>query len=373
MQTIKDLIAAITEKNFVQATLSKPRPFSPYSNVTIRPVKLQRDTRFQVTYKTSLQDQVENFDMDTLKVNLHLWLVQNFFFADVKTNKEDLRLMQSKKGKVTITRKKANNKFKDKAHDRKKSRIIPPDAPFLVTLGLSSKSGNVHNHGQRKYKQINRYVELMNDLIKDKSVNHIVDMGSGKGYLTFALYEYLHKENPSLKIEGIEIRKDLVDKCNETAKASGYKGLTFRQGSIDEVKIDKADMIIALHACDIATDMAIATGVKANAKYIAVAPCCHKQVRKEMKKTNTVLSPLLEHGIFKERQAEMVTDTVRALLLEAEGYQTKVFEFIDTEHTPKNVMITAEYRGKKIPSALKKVATLKAEFGVNSHYLETLL
>jgi len=373
MQNIKDFVNAITVKNFVAATLSKPRPFSPYKSISIRPVEIQKEIKYQVTYKTDFKDQVENFSMDMIKVNLHLWLVQYFFFGDLKTRKEDIRLMQSKKGQLTIQRKAAYNKQKDTSHDRKKKRAIAEDAPFLIALGLSSKKGKVHSHGQRKFKQINRYIELIKDLVKDDKLNKVVDVGSGKGYLTFALYEYLHHENPNIKIEGIELRQDLVDKCNEIAKESKYKGLTFRQGSIEEVKLSKTDMVIALHACDTATDMAIAKGVDAKAKYIAVAPCCHKQIRKEMAKTSSALNPLLDHGILKERQAEMVTDTIRSLILESEGYYTKVFEFIDTEHTPKNIMITGKYTGNKKSGVLDQISVLKAEFGIKSHYLETLL
>lgn len=373
MQNIKDFVNAITVKNFISVTLSKPRPYSPYTNILIRPVKIQSEIKYQVTYKTEMQDQVENIDMDMLKVNLHLWLVQNFFFGDLKTKNEDVRIMQSKKGKVTIQRKKAYNKEKDTSHDRKKNRIVSEDAPFLKALGLTSKSGNLYGHGQRKYKQINRYIELIKDLVKDDDIDDIVDMGSGKGYLTFALYEYFRKENPKIKIRGIEVRQDLVDKCNEIAKQSSYKGLTFYKGSIEDVKIDKADMVIALHACDIATDMAIAKGIKAKSKYIVVAPCCHKQIRKEMVKTNSVLNPLLTHGILKERQAEMITDTIRSLLLESKGYHTKVFEFIDTEHTPKNIMITGKYTGHKNSDTKNKIKALKSEFGIKSHYLEKLI
>lgn len=373
MKTIQDLIAGITEKNFVQATFSKPRPFSPYTNIAIRPVKIQDEIKYQATYKTNLHDQVENFDLDRLKVQLHLWAVQNFFFLDVKTRKEDIRLMQSKKGKVTITRKSSYNKEKDHAHDKKKSRRIPEDAPFLKALDLSSSNGKVYSHGQKKYKQLNHYVELINGLLGGEPVHKALDMGSGKGYLTFALYEYLLQLEPKVKLEGIELREDLVAKCNALVKESGYKGLTFRQGSIDTVKKADVDLVIALHACDTATDMAIAKGIEAGAKYIAVAPCCHKQIRKEMQTTKSVLNPLLSYGIFKERQAEMITDTIRALLLESKGYSTKVFEFISTEHTAKNIMITARNTGHINKSALQEINQLKAEFGIKEHYLETLL
>jgi len=373
MKTTQDLISAITEKNFVQATIHKPRPFSPYKKIKVRPVKIDNKIKYQATYTTDLQDQVQNFSLEDLKIQMHMWLITNFFFADVKTKKEDIQLMQSAKGQVTISRKKAFNKPRSTDHDRKKLRLIAQDAPFLRALGLASAKGHIHSHGQKKYKQINRYVELMSDLVGDTQVQHVVDMGSGKGYLTFALYEYLQQQNPKVKVQGVELRQDLVDKCNKVAKESGYKGLKFVQGSIEDADASGADMVIALHACDIATDMAIAKGISAKAKYIAVAPCCHKQIRKEMSKTQTVLQPLIAYGIMKERQAEMVTDTIRALLLEDQGYKTNVFEFIDLEHTAKNVMITGVYHGKKSRTARRAIADLKAEFGISQHYLESLL
>jgi len=373
MQNIKDFVSAITEKKFVQATLSKPRPFSPYKNIFIRPVEIGGKREYQATYRTDSQDQVENFSLSELKIQLQMWLITNFYFADLKTKKEDIRLMQSKKGQLTITRGKADNKPKDTSHDRKKKRLIAENAPFLVALGLSSKNGKVHSHGQRKYKQVNRYVELMKNLIKEDKVNHIIDMGSGKGYLTFALYDYLKKHNSGITIKGIELREDLVNKCNEIAKEVSYKGLTFTKGSIESTRIGNSDMVIALHACDIATDMAIYAGIEGKAKYIAVSPCCHKQIRKEMKRTDSVINTIIQHGIFKERQAEMITDTIRALLLESVGYETSIFEFIETEHTPKNVMITAKYTGKVNQNSLKQIEDLKKEFGIESHYLETLL
>ena len=373
METVQEFLQKFTEKSFVSATLSKERPFSPYSKITIRPVKLQDRTQYQVTYKTKTKDQVQNFDFDMLKINVHLWLIQYFYFGDLKTKKADIRLMQSKKGQATLQAKYANNKGKSTQHDRKKNRSLSDKAPFLTALGLASKAGHIHNHSQKKFKQINRYVELMRDLVAGDTVHQIIDMGSGKGYLTFALYDYLRASNPDIQVRGIELRQKLVDKSNDVAEEIGYEGLTFQQGSIDGTNVKKADLVIALHACDVATDMAIAKGVRAKSKYIAVAPCCHKQIRKAMKPTDSVLMPVVTHGILKERMAEMVTDTIRALLLESVGYTTKVFEFIQMDHTPKNVMITARYTGKKDKSALAKVEALKDEFGIDHHYLEGLL
>ena len=201
-------------------------------------------------------------------------------------------------------------------------------------------------------------------------------MGCGKGYLTFALYDYLHnKIKTTATVYGIEMREDLVNKCNSIAESVGYDKLHFKKGTIQDAVLPSIDMLIALHACDTATDDAIYKGIQANAKVIICAPCCHKQIRRQMAPDNELKS-ITKHGILLERQAEMVTDAIRALLLEANGYKTKVFDFIATEHTPKNVMIVGtKTKDGKVNKAewLTKVAELKKLFNIEYHYLEKLL
>jgi hypothetical protein len=201
-------------------------------------------------------------------------------------------------------------------------------------------------------------------------------MGSGKGYLTFALYDFLRNTMGSEPVmKGIEFRPDLVAACNTIAGKAGFSHLEFVQGSIVETEIERIDILIALHACDTATDDAIFRGIMAGASLIVCAPCCHKQVRKEMK-TDGDLAPLVKYGILLERQAEIITDTIRAMILEAFGYKTKVMEFISTEHTPKNVMITGRRVSKENPDKEKifrEIANIRKEFGIGSHYLEQMV
>jgi hypothetical protein len=207
-----------------------------------------------------------------------------------------------------------------------------------------------------------------------KNYINIVDMGSGKGYLTFALFDYL-KNNVLADpvVTGIEIRKDLVDKCNEISKQCSFEKLSFVNNYIIDSNISNIDVLIALHACDTATDDAIIKAIETKAKLLVVAPCCHKQIRKEMNVVN-VLSNITKYGILKERQAELITDTIRALVLELYGYKTKVFEFISSEHTPKNIMIS----GIKHNNPVKKnkirfqINDLKKMFGIENHYLEKI-
>lgn len=204
-----------------------------------------------------------------------------------------------------------------------------------------------------------------------------MDMGSGKGYLTFSLYDFLIREyGLNATICGVELREQLVSFCNELAVKNQFTNLHFEAKDINDFE-GKIDMLIALHACDTATDIAIAKGIKARADIIIVAPCCHKQIRRQMDaNASSIFQPMLKHGIFCERTAEMLTDTIRALLLELHGYKTKVFEFISTEHTAKNVMIVATLQSKnnlQIEKILMQIDCLKQQFGINSHFLEQLL
>ena len=204
---------------------------------------------------------------------------------------------------------------------------------------------------------------------------HIADMGAGKGYLTFALHELLtQRMNMDVDIKGVEIRSDLVLKINEIIKSSGLKGMEFVESSIEAYHPDKLDVLIALHACNTVTDDAIASGIKAGAELIVCAPCCHKQIRQEMERSGKV-DAITRYGIFLERQAVMVTDTIRALVLEYFGYKTQVMEFIEMEHTPKNVLLVGRKSNGYIdrPEILRQIDDIKARFGIERHYLETLL
>ncbi len=264
------------------------------------------------------------------------------------------------------------------SHDRQKQRLLPSTAShWQAALGITGNNGAVRPSAQDKFRQINRYVELLAPLLRDDMLN-IADMGSGKGYLTFALYEYMTAVR-GLKpvITGVEHRADLVALCNKTAAASGFDTLHFKAGTIESFPAAGVNILIALHACDTATDDAIAKGIKAAADLIVVAPCCHKQIRREMDNAANRRDFLLRHGIFLERQAEMVTDAIRALILESCGYRVKVFEFIGGAHTPKNVMITALRDSRSTAddqaAARKAIAEAKARFGIETHALETLL
>jgi hypothetical protein len=328
-------------------------------------------------YRFETRDEVKNIALPRAKMTIADMLGNDFLNADLFTTTADYSLQFNKKRKGRFFQKAASQSEKpSQEHNRQKHRFIQAENnPYLPAMGVTNAKGDILKDGQRKFRQINKYIEIIDALIRQQALPsdaHIVDMGSGKGYLTFALYDYLHHQmNWGISMTGIELRSNLVEFCNDLANKSEYQQLEFLSKDIHDYHPEKINMLIALHACDIATDIAIAKGIQADAEIIVVAPCCHKQVRKAMKHENE-LSAVLKHGILEERQAELITDGIRALLLEAHGYQTKVFEFISTEHTSKNLMITA-VKSKPKEGALAQVQAIKKQFGIEFHYLEKLL
>jgi len=369
---------SVKQGRFIKLTLSKPGgQDKSLKNVYARLIELKGELAFTFTLRYPTKDITKNYPVEEGLAVISLWLGDEFLVANLFTLDKDYSLQYNKKRKGRLfTKPPSLQEQPPKTHNQPKQYLIDPNAPYLAAMEISSQQGKVLAQGQRKFRQINKYIEIIGKLIEQygqlPSDPHIVDMGSGKGYLTFALYQYLTEAlqlQPTIK--GIELRENLVRFCNELAQQTGYQDLSFAAQDIQDYQPERIDMLIALHACDIATDIAIAKGIAAEAGIIVVAPCCHKQVRKEMA-CPTDMQAILQHGIMEERQAEIITDGIRALLMEAHGYETKVFEFISTEHTPKNVMIVGT-RGKRNPEALDKVAAIKEAFGVGEHYLERLL
>ena len=295
------------------------------------------------------------------------------------TTKETIQLFTNKKNNSKIKISEPTFTEVNFNHDKvKKQRIYLKDNLYLQELGITTKDFKIKKDMHHKYRQINKYLEIIESLLgslKNKKDIKIADMGSGKGYLTFALYDLLKNSlNLQAQISGIEFREDLVNKSNALTNKIGFSGLKFKQGTIEQTKIGEIDILIALHACDTATDEAIFKGIKSNASLIVVAPCCQKQIRKQFNVNNEMTS-IVKHGILKERQAVIITDGLRALILEAYGYKTKVFEFISDEHTPKNIMIAGTKHNNKVnkDEILEKVKAIKTLFGIEYHYLEKLL
>lgn len=371
------------KKELVKITLGgKRNKAAELNNVFIKPVALKDGDKLSFVYRYANKDITKNAELKEAVALTEKMLNEDFFNADLFTATNDHRLLQHSNGNIKIVSTPASlaSKAGPQQHDKTKARIVKAtNNIYLQQLGITTGDGLVKKDMQDKYKQINRYVEIIEGIVKDLDFSKgisVVDMGSGKGYLTFALYDYLTNvlQLPAT-VSGIELRPDLVNTCNLVAVKANFSKLHFEKGSIADAAIEQVDMLIALHACDTATDDAIYKGIQANAKIIICAPCCHKQIRKQMKPGN-VLNTITKHGILLERQAEIVTDSIRALLLEAAGYKTRVFDFIATEHTPKNVMIVGiknENATDKKEEYLEKVKALKALFNIESHYLETLL
>jgi SAM-dependent methyltransferase len=360
-------------------------------NVYARRVKIKRTDMLSFTYRHKTRDIIKNFPIPEGISLIGHFISNDFKVCTLFTTLKEVILEHGKKQLISVRENLVKTAVQPTlTHNKEKKRIIQPTGKtYLQELKISDAEGNVFKNAQDKYRQINQYVEILSSLIKELpagKINNVVDMGSGKGYLTFALYDYLHNVlKLDTKVTGVEFREDLVSLCNGIAGNSGFERLDFVPGTIENYAVDSIDLLIALHACDTATDDAIYKGIKANAGLIVVAPCCHKQIRREMEKNKAKneLSFLTKYGIFMERQAEMVTDGIRALVLEYFGYKTKVFEFISDAHTPKNVLVVgiktsgsegaAKAQEARKAEIRQKIAESKAYFGIGYHHLERLL
>jgi SAM-dependent methyltransferase len=359
-------------------------------NIYVRKVKIKRADMLSFNYRYKTRDIFKNFPIAEGITLISHFVSNDFKVCTLFTTEKEVILEHGKKQQISFREKLVSTAVQPTlAHNKEKKRLIKPAGKtYLQELKITDQDGNVFKNAQDKYRQINQYIEILSTLIKDLpagKINKVVDMGSGKGYLTFALYDYLHNVlKLNTQITGVEYRDDLVNLCNGIGASSEFKQLDFVQGTIEAYAVDEIDLLIALHACDTATDDAIFKGIKAHAGLIVVAPCCHKQIRREMEKSKVKngVSFLTKYGIFMERQAEMVTDGLRALVLEYFGYKTKVFEFISDAHTPKNVLVVGiKSKGTKIADGvsesrkaeiLEKIKETKAYFGIGYHHLERL-
>jgi SAM-dependent methyltransferase len=318
----------------------------------------------------------------------------SFAHATLRTQDAELQLLVSKKGRTTLRRHarahppaahaQAPARAAAAPHDRARVRRLPLDLPWLVELGLADASQHIVPSMARKWRQIDKFLEVLDHALDAlpppeggaARALRVVDYGAGKGYLTFAVHEHLRRRfGVAPAVIGVELRAELVDFCNGVAARAGCAGLSFVQGDLRSVAPAEMDVMIALHACDTATDHALDLGVRAGAAVLVCAPCCHKELRPQLARPR-FLSGLLRHGVHLGQEAEMVTDSVRALLLETCGYEARVFEFVSLEHTSKNKMILARRRGAgpaRRERARAELAELKDFYGIRAQCLETLL
>lgn len=368
---------------FIKLTLARHRGAEAgLKNVYVRPVELKGGPRLSFLHRYRTRDAVRNHTYEEGSKLLRELLGAEFSSGHLFTSKEDLRLDVTRRGEARLTSHAPTLSSPAAAgHERRKRRAIDAaGSVYLRELGVTNERGEVRPAMGDKLRQINKFVEIVAGLydsspLKGREALSVVDVGSGKGYLTFALYDYLNNvRGVRASVTGVEARAELAELCNEIARRAGFEGLEFRTGFIQDVEPPRADLLIALHACDTATDDAIHRGIEAGAAVIVTAPCCHKEVRPQIV-VPAQLRGVLRHGHLLEREAESVTDSLRALLLESAGYRVKVFEFVSTEHTRKNTMIAAVRREGDMnkEAALAEYRALKEFYGIREQRLETLL
>jgi hypothetical protein len=395
------LAASLAEGRFVRLVLAKPRQGAgDLQRVSVRRIDLRGQACLQFVAQQRTRDLTENLPIEAAQARVDALLGTQLSHAHLFCTDEELQLLISRKGRIALHRSRvAREEDADEragapaeGHARQKRRLLALDAPFLQALGVVDRGGVLVPAMARKWKQINKFVEVLDHALDEAGLAQgkppagaaplqVVDFGAGKGYLTFATHHHLTDTATGrgwpARTLGVELRQELVDLCNQAARACAMDGLAFECGDVSRVLPPKVDVMIALHACDTATDHALNAGIRAGAAVILSSPCCHKQLRPQLQ-LPAVLRPMLRHGIHLGQEAEMLTDSLRALLLESRGYEAQVFEFVSLEHTSKNKMILAVKRRQPLPAARQaalraQVAEIKAFYGVREHALETLL
>ena len=353
MEELRNMLESMMNIDFIRATISGSRSKEGIIKVKVRPLEMKGKLCFQLESFTQTQAFHENLNPQEAREQIVKYM-QQFRQMQIETAAEDVSVLTSKKGKVTIQRKKKRTKgiAADLAHNRKKKYILEEGiyVPFLEDLGVMTGEGRIIASKTDKFRQINRFLEFIRDILPELESGReltILDFGCGKSYLTFAMYYYLHElKGYRLRIIGLDLKKEVIAHCNELAGKYGYEHLIFLEGDIaDYTGEERVDMVVTLHACDTATDYALAKAVGWDEKVILSVPCCQHELNGQIE--NQILAPVLKYGLIRERMAALVTDALRAEYLEREGYQVQVLEFIDMEHTPKNILIRAVKGGRR--------------------------
>lgn len=373
---LKHLFEEVMTNRLIQWTISNPRKKSePIKRKVIRPVIINGGMMFQIESFTKEQAFHENIDVDRLLVVLEEILKEQAYRqCDIFTEDKDFHVLINKKGDMTVKKNKASKKPVTLTHNQQKQYILKDGQPipFLMELGIMTESGKVVDKRYKKFKQINRFVEMVDDIMIDLTASHpsdqpirIIDFGSGKSYLTFALYHYLvNIKGLNVDIVGLDLKADVIDTCNQLKDKLGYHQLSFKVGNIEQyVGHSSVDMVVTLHACNTATDAALKKAVSWGAKVIMSVPCCQKEFNQQIDRH--AFHGLLEHGIIKERVSALMTDAMRAKWLEAMGYEVKLLEFVDMAHTPKNIMIRGIKTRDMDQELLKQLNVLQNTLGVD--------
>ncbi len=368
---------SIEENKFIYGVFTTPKNKmdNPYKKITMRPVNVKNKSIIQFEKFTDKQAFHENYSYDEAKEEIVNLITDGYKNINLFTSDADYQIIVSKKGSIKVTERQPSKKQSTEEHNKKKQYIIGENEPcdFLELLGVMNKQGMVYSKKYDKFKQINKFLEIVDDSLKGRELKDdfmIVDFGCGKAYLTFALYYYFyHLRNVRVKIIGLDLKEEVINYCNEVSKKLGYDNLKFICGDIQNFDYEKnIDMIVTLHACDTATDASLVKAIRWNADIILSVPCCQHEFYDKIK--NTELEPMLKHGLIKERVSSLVTDSLRGLFLETKGYRVQLMEFIAMEHTPKNILIRAIKTGKENKNAEKEYNDFKKFWNLEDLFIE---
>ena len=371
--TIEELLEQCIQKNLIDLTISglKKKNEELPVKIKVRPVAMKDKIEYQVSEFIGRKVFHKNYKKDELKKKITDWMQEDYKQAQFIMTDATAQILSGKHSQTVKYKKcKEVRVQRDLSHNRTKRYILPEGTPvgFLIDLGVMTKEGKIVRQKYDKYRQINRFLEFVEDILPQLSKEReqtIIDFGCGKSYLTFAMYYYLKElKGYDIRIIGLDLKEDVIAHCNELRDKYGYGKLSFLVGDIASyTDVDAVDMVVTLHACDTATDYALAKAVQWGAKVILSVPCCQHEANRMME--NELLQPVLQYGILKERMAAIMTDAVRANLLTAKGYDTQILEFIDMEHTPKNLLIRAVYTGKDSENAAEALKNMEEALHLN--------
>ena len=371
--TIEELLEQCIQKNLIDLTISglKKKNEELPVKIKVRPVAMKDKIEYQVSEFIGRKVFHKNYKKDELKKKITDWMQEDYKQAQFTMTDATAQILSGKHSQTVKYKKcKEVRVQRDLSHNRTKRYILPEGTPvgFLIDLGVMTKEGKIVRQKYDKYRQINRFLEFVEDILPQLSKERdqtIIDFGCGKSYLTFAMYYYLKElKGYDIRIIGLDLKEDVIAHCNELKDKYGYGKLSFLVGDIASyTDVDAVDMVVTLHACDTATDYALAKAVQWGAKVILSVPCCQHEANRMME--NELLQPVLQYGILKERMAAIMTDAVRANLLTAKGYDTQILEFIDMEHTPKNLLIRAVYTGKDSENAAEALKNMEEALHLN--------
>ena len=371
--TIEELLEQCIQKNLIDLTISglKKKNEELPVKIKVRPVAMKDKIEYQVSEFIGRKVFHKNYKKDELKKKITDWMPEDYKQAQFTMTDATAQILSGKHSQTVKYKKcKEVRVQRDLSHNRTKRYILPEGTPvgFLIDMGFMTKEGKIVRQKYDKYRQINRFLEFVEDILPQLSKEReqtIIDFGCGKSYLTFAMYYYLKElKGYDIRIIGLDLKEDVIAHCNELKDKYGYGKLSFLVGDIASyTDVDAVDMVVTLHACDTATDYALAKAVQWGAKVILSVPCCQHEANRMME--NELLQPVLQYGILKERMAAIMTDAVRANLLTAKGYDTQILEFIDMEHTPKNLLIRAVYTGKDSENAAEALKNMEEALHLN--------